>query len=539
MLRPSLFLFVVTIAALCRAQNSCDSLQVGFSFGPDPAGIQFSDSSLINGPIVWYQWTFGDGEVSFAQDPVHAYLVNGSYEACLTISTQIEVDGEMITCTDSACHIVVYDQGSGFTCDQYQASFEWEAQGNTITFLSTTDPPGGEHLWQFGDGDNGSGQQAAHTYADAATYTACLVSYIWSDASQEFCTSSTCQVIPVGGLDCAGHETGFTSAQITPYEWSFTSTSTPTPTGFSWEISDGTLSGGPELVHTFSNTGTYEVCLGTWWTAGQDSCWSSSCQMIQVVDSVPCDPNFVASFSFEETLDGISFTAIADSADGWLWDLGDGTTGAGENIIHEFDSTGVYSVCLYAWYWNDALQDTCWTYHCQQVIIGGCDPNFEVSIQVENDGMDHTFTALANLDVIGYIWDLGDGTETSGNIVSHTYNIAGPLEVCVNVWYWNEQVQDTCWANACIVVDPPVGISDRQHNTWSVYPQPAGTVMMITGSGDVEWVRLISIDGRSMMEKRNTALPIVLNVAQLPAGTYILEISAEGGKSFRKPVIIE
>lgn len=534
------FTIALIISATAFSQNSCDSLQVGFTYGPDPAGIQFTDTSIINGPIVWYQWNFGDGNISFAQDPVHGYDVNGTYEVCLVISTQIEIDGEMVTCADTACQMVVYDEGSGFTCDQYQASFEFEfTEENTVVFFSTTDPPGGEHLWQFGDGTQGTGQQVTHVYDDAATYHACLVSYIWSDASQEFCTSSTCLPIVLVPSDCSGTETGFTSTQISPYDWSFVSTSSPSPSGFSWQVSDGTVAGGATLDHSFNVPGTYEVCLGTWWAiAGGDSCWSNSCQMIQVVDSVPCDPDFSASFSFEITPDGVSFTAMPDTADGWLWDLGNGITAAGLNTIHQFDTVGAHTVCLSAWYWNESLQDTCWAINCQVITIDGCDPDFTVSIQTENDGVDYTFTAISPFEVNGIIWDLGDGTNAFGEVVSNSYTSAGPIEICVDAWYWHDMTQDTCWANHCITIDPPVGLHELSGVDRMVWPQPADRILSISSSLPIEEISVITLEGREIFKSLRSSSAFDLDVSHLPAGTYLLECRAKNGVIWRRKVVI-
>ncbi len=534
-------ILTLLINATAFSQNSCDSLQVGFTYDPDPAGIQFTDTSIVNGPIVWYQWNFGDGNISFAQDPVHGYDVNGTYEVCLIISTQIDVDGEMITCTDTTCQMVVYDEGSGFTCDQYQASFEFEiTEENTVVFFSTTDPPGGEYLWQFGDGSQGSGLQVTHVYDVAATYNACLVSYIWSDASQEFCTSSICSPIVLVASDCSGVETGFTSTQLSPYGWSFVSTSTPIPSGYSWQISDGTVAGGAQLDHTFDVPGTYEVCLGTWWAiAGGDSCWSNSCQIIQVVDSVPCDPDLTASFSYEITPDGVSFTAAPDTMDGWLWDLGDGTMAAGMNVIHLFDTVGPHTVCLDVWYWNESLQDTCWANVCQVITLTGCDPDFSVSIQAENDGVEYTFTAIGVLEVNGFIWDLGDGATGGGEVISHDYSAGGPIEVCVDAWYWNEIIQDTCWANDCITIDPPVGIINAHTGEWTIWPQPADAFIFISAPATtIEMLRLISIEGREMLSIHRPVPPIGLDVSDLPAGTYLLECVDRDRTHHRSRVII-
>jgi len=49
--------------------------------------IQFSDSSYDeDGNIIGYEWDFGDGNVSYKQNPVHKYAINGTYNVTLTVT---------------------------------------------------------------------------------------------------------------------------------------------------------------------------------------------------------------------------------------------------------------------------------------------------------------------------------------------------------------------------------------------------------------------------------------------------------------------
>lgn len=49
------------------------------------AVVTFTDSSAVpNGTIISWMWDFGDGQTSTAQNPIHIYLNNGSYNVSLT-----------------------------------------------------------------------------------------------------------------------------------------------------------------------------------------------------------------------------------------------------------------------------------------------------------------------------------------------------------------------------------------------------------------------------------------------------------------------
>jgi len=58
--------------------------------------IQFTDLST-NGPLYW-NWNFGDGSTSLAQNPTHTYLNNGTYSVKLVVSNAVGTDS--ITYTD-------------------------------------------------------------------------------------------------------------------------------------------------------------------------------------------------------------------------------------------------------------------------------------------------------------------------------------------------------------------------------------------------------------------------------------------------------
>lgn len=62
--------------------------QIGFSYplqaGCEPYTVQFTDTSL-SWSTIFYYWSFGDGNFSTEQNPVHTYLWNGVYDVSLTI----------------------------------------------------------------------------------------------------------------------------------------------------------------------------------------------------------------------------------------------------------------------------------------------------------------------------------------------------------------------------------------------------------------------------------------------------------------------
>ena len=632
-MRKHLLFISLLVAGRAACQDPCAGLQVDFSFAPDPNGIAFTDGSIVNGPVTWYQWTFGDGNVSFVQDPVHSYELNGSYQVCLTIGTSIETPEGTVQCLDSTCHIVVYDEG-GSGCDQYQASFtsEWTG-GSTMIFFSTTDPPGGNQFWQFGDGGSGSGQQVTHTFDTTGTYTVCLVSSIWNSATEEFCNDATCLPVMVGDpMDCEGLMPSFTVTLLQGTTVLIENTTDPPASSFSWDLGDNTSASGPLVEHTYSSTGTYEICLGAgWWNeAAQDSCWNYTCQLFHLDQPEECDPSLEVGFSWSQ--DGATVSFIADTADGHIWDLGDGAAAFGDTIIHTFDSVAVYEVCLYAWTWNEAMQDSCWSTVCETIDLdpvfecdpefevsftwaqngeqfdllaatnsegaqiiwdfgdgtsgagnetshlyeppgpytvcatawywnastqdtcwamacdviewnaGGCDPGFAVSINAILSQNTAELTAIPTLDATGHLWDLGDGSTAIGASVTHTFEAPGPFQVCVDSWYWDEMSADTCWAEACITLDPFLSMQEiYATDRFEIFPVPANDLLIINAEADVpvpDAIVLFATDGRLVQVDRVTSWPFVMQISGVQAGIYVLRMQFPFG-AVQERIVIE
>lgn len=75
-----------------------------------------------------------------------------------------------------------------------------------------------------------------------------------------------------------------------------------------------------------------------------------------------------------------------------------------------------------------------------------------------------------------------------------------------------------------------VGISELADNEVSVYPNPAAEVLNVAvESANVEQVFIYNVDGKLVVSELNTS--IAINIADLPAGAYVVEFSTINGVS--------
>lgn len=161
----------------CQAQYYYYPANDSFPTGGD-LSVQFFDMSYGN-PTSW-DWSFGDGNGSSEQNPLHVYDETGLYEVCLTIENPAD------SCYSTYCEEVYIFNDSTFDC---LAWFEYEIENLTVDFEAyLNNSQSGDYSWDFGDGTGGSGYVISHTYNTDGIYpvtlsvidsaTGCFTSYI-------------------------------------------------------------------------------------------------------------------------------------------------------------------------------------------------------------------------------------------------------------------------------------------------------------------------------------------------------------------------
>jgi PKD repeat protein len=163
---------------------------------------------------------------------------------------------------------------------------------------------------------------------------------------------------------------------------------------------------------------------------------------------LPTNPALVAAFTFTPAtpriLDTVTFDASTSTNGGtacgvncsYAWNFGDGTTGAGQVVAHQYRAVGTYPVSLTVTDPRGA-QAT----RIVPVPVGaGAPPTvaFTFSPAAPRPGRAIFFNASESRAAEGrvlvdYFWDFGDGTTASGAAVTHTYVDAGEYVVTLKV----------------------------------------------------------------------------------------------------------
>jgi len=182
----------------------------------------------------------------------------------------------------------------------------------------------------------------------------------WTAATSGTTGSSDFHFRAITAPYCQTYNVGFQIDTTLSPTVSFTDTTIPSATSWSWNFGDGNYSNLQNPVHNYSAYGTYTVTL----FAGNSTCGlnDSATTIFTINAKTP-----MAKFVYDTTLSpAIFFTDSSKFAPSqWLWDFDDnGATSTAQNATHTFPAAGgTFHVCLTAT--NTAGSDT----YCENLVI--------------------------------------------------------------------------------------------------------------------------------------------------------------------------
>lgn len=331
--------------------------------------------------------------------------------------------------------------------------------------------------WDFGDGTTSTTQSPTHTYTQAGTYQVRLIVRnpivcIVVDTAYTTIRVDSTAVQPnfdVTLIDSCG-----------PYTASFNNTSNtngvPGPTTYTWRFGDGTtFTGANPPIHNFPDTGSYTITLIM---SNNNACKSpdSISKTIffnnQFLKAEFEGPDVVCQFK------DAMFTNKSLRGDSYLWNFGDGDTSTAFSPTHTFDSTGSYTITLFAFNPNSCNKVDSFkrTITIKSLPIA----NFTFSPAIPETNTPITFTNLS-VNAVEHRWDFGDGTGSNDrDPAPHLYRKTGSYDVCLVV-----RSQDGCVDTMCRSVSADISpLADL----------PTGFSPNGDGSNDILYVRGAAIE---------------------------------------------
>ncbi len=314
MIRPLITIWCLfTLAGYVLA----DAPEADYSYYVEYIGFG-SEVSFLNESIDadTYLWDFGDGATSTDLHPVHAYPEPGIFIVCLTATNAF---------------------GSDIFCDTintyYPPSADFDFSGDpfvAFTDLTTNYPT--EWVWFFGDDDTSHLQNPTHTFLINGDYNVCL------SANNPGGTSYTCKTVSIVSYPVTEATFSYTGDPLVL----FTDLSTESPFAWSWDFGDGDSSSEQNPEHTYTENGTFNVCLTATNAGGTDT----YCATVVITHAI-APP--VADFSYLVLDLAVAFVDASENAPfAWYWEFDDDSVSTEQNPVHAFAAPGNYTVCLTA-----------------------------------------------------------------------------------------------------------------------------------------------------------------------------------------------
>jgi PKD repeat protein len=224
----------------------------GFSGSPlrgaAPLAVQFTN--LTVGSYTGSRWTFGDGGITNATNPLHTYGSAGDYTVTLAVSNSA---GTNVLSRTAYVHVVPPGMPiADFGYSTNRGTIPLSIQFTNLSIGAIT-----SYAWNFGNGATSALANPVHSFATAGAYTVTLVVRTASG-------SDTCRVVnciealpppPTANFSALPTSGGY------PLTVQFTDTSVGVVTNWSWSFGDGAYSVLQHPSHVYAVTGLYSVAL--------------------------------------------------------------------------------------------------------------------------------------------------------------------------------------------------------------------------------------------------------------------------------------
>lgn len=248
-----------------------------------PSTYTYTNTTLPFDSSYQIRWNFGDSSgVAFGQSVQHTFNNPGSYWVCMTVIANN-------TCSADTCGITIIQDSTPPPCN-LQTNFTWSYGGTRSVIFQgnvSNSLPGDSIRWNFGDGSFGYTLTAAHTYANAGTYRACLI----AKRPGTTCVSETCRLVSTldstNNIPCDSARASF-SFQVDPAQTNkvrFIANANRAILQTNWTITS--LNGNTQPItlnqyiptYVFDQSGIYQVCMRANLTGG---CVREYCDTINI-----------------------------------------------------------------------------------------------------------------------------------------------------------------------------------------------------------------------------------------------------------------
>ena len=412
-----------------------------------------------------------------------------------------------------------------------------------FTDLSTNEPTAWE--WSFGDGGEADTQHPEHTFTTAGTFTVSLTA---ANAGGEDTVVHTGYITVTEPPEpptppVADFEAEPTAGEA-PLTVQFTDRSTNEPTAWEWDFGDGSGAAVPNPEHTYDEPGSYTVALTVTNADGNDT--ETQIDLIVVVEPPPLpnppEADFTATpVAGEAPLRVVFRDCSSNEPESWSWSFGDGAQSTEREPTHVYEQAGTYTVALTVTNadGSDTVERSAWI-----LVIDPPTPplaDFRADPRAGQAPLHVTLTDMSSGEPTSWVWDFGDGNQSTLRHPTHIYEEPGTYTVALTARNEGGEALQAKTAYVVVHAAPdaaPLALAPRN------VIGPAGSlVYSIPAAGDVQ-LDLFGADGRHLAvlaDGRQSAGEHELpwGAHTYPSGAYFVRLRWDGEARTRKLLVLE
>ena len=376
--------------------------------GCEPLAVQFQN--LSDPGYTSLNWSFSVGADVTDPNPGRIFNVAGTYKITLTVTYPDGVIKKEKTVTVYKKPVPAFSTSVPGGCAPLAVTFTDQSTPGDGTITSVT--------WDFGDGINGSGSTATHTYTLGGNQTASII------VINSFgCTNGSTQLIKVQDAPTVKFSSDVQSSCTTPLAVQFTNTSSTVnnaPLTYTWNFGDGTTSTATAPQHTYTKEGKYTVTL----TATTAEGCKQSVSAPDYIQIAKMKPDFTVPASNCVGRPVILRNTTTPTPLSARWDFPDGSVQYSMDANYTFTQPGDYAVKLTT-FGNGCQETITKTVHVNPLPTADftASPNPDCHVPTTTK-----FTAQTP-DATTWAWDFGDGGTATTQNPTHSYTADGNYTV--------------------------------------------------------------------------------------------------------------
>jgi gliding motility-associated-like protein len=444
----------------------------GFSNTPTsgcaPLVVTFKDQS--SGDPKFWNWDFGNGQLSNVQNPIIVFNQPGVYSVTLVVKNANGTHG----ITKDSLITVHPSPQAGF-----DANIRTGCNPVNVQFSDLSSDPAGNIIsweWDFGDGTKSTQRNPQKNYNVNGFYSVSLT--VTSSTGCKSTSGASRYIRIVSGVK-ADFTNTTTSDCRPPFTAIFKNESAgPGSLTYAWDFGNGNTSTQANPTIPYSATGTYPVSLTT---TSDFGCRNTIQKDVQIRGSntVIGGPD---SICVNKPLNFINSSTPAPVSSIWYFD--DGTQSTAINASKSFSVVGQHVVKLVNTYafCKDSITKTIHVLAPPSVdftssTVLACKPPLTVN-----------FSDNSPTTAVAWFWEFGDGGTSTLENPSHVYSSAGQFDVALTItssFGCTNKLQKNVFVQ---IVRPVVNISDASDRGCIPFTySPTPNVQTVDGVASYSW----------------------------------------------------